>query len=211
MKGRSHAALVLAIIAATLLGLYGMDETAQSRFGRYLGWHHSNGGQDLGLAWGIKLYKEPEPEPVHPLRATYPELFATDAVVVAFGADWCPWCKAQARELKLPSVSYNILYVKVEEGGETGAAETSRWGELMDTLNLGSSIPVTVVFSKGEVVKVFYGFTKWDDIKPFAEKAKKNDKDDEEGHIRIGPLNIDWDDSGVDIDLQRHGRTRRRY
>jgi len=81
----------------------------------------------------------------------------------------------------------------------------------MDKLGLGSSIPVTVVFSKGEVVKVFYGYTKWDDIKPFAEKAKKNDKDDEESHIRIGTLNIDWDDSGVDIDLQRHGRTRRRY
>lgn len=142
------------------------------------------------------LYVKPQPKPDHPLKKDYPELFATEAVVVTFGADWCAACRRQALELRGPSHRYNILKVAVEdkEGKKT------KWSKLMDRLELGDTIPVTIVVSKGEALKTFYGFTPWGAIKPLAEKAKKNDN--ETDSIDIGPLHIDWDD-GVDIHFRR--------
>ena len=68
-------------------------------------------------------------------------------------------------------------------------------------LNLGRSIPVTVVIEHGEVMKTFIGNTSWRKIKPHAEKAKKNESDQTD-RVEIGPLRIDWSD-GVDIEFIR--------
>lgn len=140
------------------------------------------------------LYVKKKP---HPLQKEYPELFATEGIIVAFGADWCSACKRQGRELRGPAARYNILKVDVQDE----AGKPTKWGRLMETLELGKTIPVVIVVSKGEVVKVFYGFTPWAEIAPHAKKAKKNDSDDVDG-VDIGPLHIDWND-GVRIDWGR--------
>ena len=78
----------------------------------------------------------------------------------------------------------------------------------MSTWELGDTIPVTVVVSKGDVVKTFYGFTPWSEIKPHAEKAKKSDGDGKT-NVDIGPIHIDWDDDGnVNIDVRRNHEPR---
>ena len=90
--------------------------------------------------------------------------------------------------------------MEVEKDGQK-----TKWSKLMDQLELGDSIPVTIVVSKGEIQKVFHGFTLWADIKPHAEKAKKSD-DNEKNNIDIGPIHIDWDDDSVNVDRRRKPR-----
>lgn len=157
---------------------------------------------------GVDLYKKPDPldESSRKIKATHPELFATEAVIVIFGADYCVWCKRQALELKGPSINYNVIYYELEKDGEP-----TKHAALYEALGLTggeSAIPKIVVMEKGKITKTFIGFTDWSDIKPHAEKAKKNESDKTD-HIRIGPLNIDWTD-GVDIDW-RNQRNRRRH
>jgi thiol-disulfide isomerase/thioredoxin len=197
-----NAIAIFTIVAVVLFGVFGICQTVQNGLGGVVDVIDSNGGQ--GNVPEVDLYKKAEPKPVHPLKKEFPELFTTEAVVVAFGADWCGWCKAQARDLKGPSFRYNILYVKVDKDGKP-----TRWGKLADKLELGKSVPVTVVIEKGKVTKTFIGFTPWGEIKPHAQKAKKNDQDDEKNHIDIGPIHIDWDDDGVDINRHRRNRRRR--
>lgn len=151
----------------------------------------------------VDIYKKPTPKPEHPLKKEFPELFTTEAIVVTFSADWCVACRRQAIELRGPSERFNILRVKIEEENEKGETVPSRWGRLMDRLELGESIPVTIVVAKGEVLKTFYNYTPWATIRPHAEKAKKNA--DETDNIDIGPINIDWDD-GLNIDWRRNRR-----
>lgn len=194
-----NAIAIFTIVAVVLFGVFGICQTVQNGLGGVVDVIDSNGGQGDNVP-EVDLYKKRDRP--HPLKKKYPELFSTDAVVVSFGADWCGWCKAQARELKGPSLRFNILYVKVDEDGKP-----TRWGRLIDKLELGESVPVTVVIEKGKVTKTFIGFTPWAEIKPHAAKAKKNK--DGGGHIRIGPIHIDWDDDGVDIN--RHKRNKRRF
>lgn len=141
------------------------------------------------------LYVKPEP---NPLKADYPELFRTEAVVVAFGSPTCYACRKQAAALRGPSTRYNIL--KVDARDENG--KRTRWAELMDEWELGSMIPVVVVFDRetGKITKTFSGYTPWSKIKPHAAKAKKDDND-EKGHVDIGPIHIDWDDGDVNVDI----------
>ena len=188
---------ILAIVAVGLFSLCLVGQVNTFGLGDVVEASNPNVGQ--GHHVEADLYKKPKR---HPLQKVYPELFTTEAIVVAFGADWCPWCKVQARTLKGPSQRYNILYVKVED--EDG--NPTRWATLSNELELGSAIPVTVVIEKGEVKKVFHGHTPWAEIEPHAKKAKKNK--DQKNHIDIGPIHIDWDDDGIDIN--RHKRNKRR-
>lgn len=156
-----------------------------------------------GFPAEVDLYVKPETKP-HPLKKAFPELFTTEAVVVTFSAPWCGACRRQALELRGPSERWNILRVKIEETNkETGETVKTKWDRLMDKLELGDIVPVTIVVSKGEVLKVFHGYTPWATIKPHAEKAKKNDNETDD--IDIGPIHIDWDD-GLNIDWRRNRR-----
>jgi thiol-disulfide isomerase/thioredoxin len=146
----------------------------------------------------VDLYKRPKTltETQEKLKEVAPELFRTEAVIVVFGAEWCRYCKVQTRDLKVPSLAYNVIVYDIEKDNGPMIAEL---------LQVGRSIPVTMILEKGIMVKSFEGFTPWTQIKPHAEKAKKDDSDTE-GHVNIGPINIDWDDSGVDINLDREKR-----
>lgn len=203
MRRLSHAITILANVTIILVGLLVICSAVTVGLGYMVAADNPNGGQGGHVAEADLYIKNPKP-PEHPLQERFPELFATEAIVVSFGADWCGWCKAQARELKGPSFRYNILYVKIEDkDGDT------KWAELIKALKLGEdSVPVTAVICKGEVVKVFYGFTPWVEIKPHAGKAKKNEQD-ETNSIDIGPIHIDWDDDGVDINRHRRNRNRK--
>lgn len=162
---------------------------------------------DLESPAEVDLFKRPRPdgdkeetETQKALKKVAPELFRTEAVVVTFGAEWCRYCKAQIRDLRGPSLTYNVLAYDVEDEKGNGKA-------VADYLKIGRSVPVTCIIEKGRIVKSFEGFTPWATIKPHAKKAKKNDKD-QEGDLKIGPLNIDWDDNGVDINWDRERRRR---
>lgn len=144
------------------------------------------------------------------VKETHPELFQTEAVIVTFGAPWCRWCKAQIRDLRGPSLSHNVLVYDIEPDDEKKTEaqkeQAKKNAALLDLYELGRNIPVTVIIEKGKVVKTFYGFTPWGEIAPHAKKARKNDK--QKTHIDIGPIHIDWDDDGIDIDRNRRDKRR---
>lgn len=187
-----NAISTIAVVAVVLYGLSRVGSADPDRLESMVEIADQTRSGDDSIA-GVDLYVKQKP---HPLKKDYPELFATEAIVLTFSADWCAACRRQALELRGPSEQFNILRVKVEADNQK-----TRWSTLMDKLELGETIPVTIVVSKGEVTKTFYGYTPWSQIKPHAGKAKKNEKD-ETDHIDIGPIHIDWDD-GVDIDFRR--------
>lgn len=154
----------------TLAGLLLVCAAAAVGLGYMVGASDSRTGSGGFVAEETKLYKEPET--AHPLRKRFPEIFETEAVIVTFGADWCAACKRQSRALQGPSERYNVIKVDIEAKGKK-----TKWSALMDQLNLGRMIPVTVVFSKGEILKTFSGYTPWPKIKAYAEKAKKHEID----------------------------------
>ena len=79
---------------------------------------------------------------------------------------------------------------------------------LMERWGLGEQVPVTVIVDHGKVVKRFDGYVGWDEIKPHADKAKKNENEqaDSDG---FWFFRDPWGGSVVDLD--RQGRNRRRY
>jgi thioredoxin-like negative regulator of GroEL len=118
---------------------------------------------------GADLYVKPKP---HPLKASYPELFQAEAVILTFGASWCGPCARQEAAFLGHVKEYYILKVDVDE---------EKWAALKAKLGLGGGVPVTVILHKGEVVKEFRGFTPWDKIEPHAKKAKRPE-------VKAGPL-----------------------
>lgn len=197
MRKGLYAVAVFATLAASLLGLRLVYETSPGRLGQGLFGYRRDVGQNLE-ATGIRLYTRPDDE----FRIRYPEIFATDAVIVVFGADWCQWCKAQAAALTTPSKTYNILYWKIEDPN----GKSNKYSDLMDKWELGGAVPVTVLVERGKVVKTWTAFTPWEDLKPFVEKARKNEHEQKEGFI-IGPIN-GGDSIDIDLDGQRHSKRR---
>lgn len=213
MKGSKYAKVsTFCVVAlAILYGLFVVDETASRRLGEVFRGFHQNSGFDMEVAGGIQLYIGPDgnhgrpdtqPDEDRPEFRDYPEIQQTRALVIIFGAPWCQWCKAEGAALVEPSKEYNIVYADIENQDGTD----SRWGVLMERWNLGTSIPVTVVVEDGKVVKTFEGFTEWETIKPFAEKAKRNEDESKNGFV-ISPL-----DGGQfgNVDLGNQNRNRRR-
>lgn len=193
-----YAYFILAIAFATSINVFCFCEKDSYGLERGVFKTVSDDRQNSQVA-GADLYVKP-----HPLRKEFPELFATEAVVIAFGADWCTWCKHQAKELQTPSKEYYIFYVHIDETHK-GKTIPTRWGRLIDHYKLGFSVPVVAIIEKGEVKKAFLQYTPWSEIKPHAKKAKKNEKVDPKINIDIGPIHIDWDD-----DIKRQKRNRRR-
>jgi len=198
-----HYVRILTITAVTLLGLSWALGQGKDKLGALPPGFDSSLRQDLVPE--IDLYKRPDPdggltERQREIKAAAPELFKTEGVIVVFGAEWCRWCKAQVADLKGPSFKYNVLVYDLDE--EKGSL-------LADLLEVGDSVPVTMIVEKGVVTKTFLGFTPWAEIKPHAEKAAKNE-DDKKGSVNIGPIRIDWDTNGFNLDIERYRRSKRR-
>lgn len=128
---------------------------------------------------------------VSPRQRDFPELYSTEAVIVLFGSASCRPCQRTKVQLKPHAADYNMVFYDI--------SKSSQQYNLMKDLKLGSSVPVIAIIEKGKVKKVFQGYTPWDNVKPYATKAKKSDTDPV--NIRIGPLKIDIDDGDVDIHL----------
>lgn len=217
-----NAAIILTLVATIVFSLSDVHDAIGQidQMGALPPSVNQNDRSDCDETAEIDLYIKPEPIPdpdgqltetQKKVKASHPELFATEAVIVTFGAPWCRWCKAQVRELRGPSLTYNVLVYDIEAADDEKTEEEKNRAKenliLLDLYELGRTIPITVVIEKGVVVKTFYGFTPWGEIAPHAEKAKKNDK--QKTHIDIGPIHIDWDDGGIDID--RNKRDKRKH
>lgn len=167
-----NAYLILAVAFVVAFGIFGVHAKGQdgSRLGRVVDAVDPDGGQNPHQA-ERDLYVKPKPDvkPDHQLKKRYPELFGTEAVVLAFSSQSCAPCRRQKLALLGPSKGYNIL--KVDRRDDEG--ELTRWGELMETWELGTMVPVVVVVENGEVVKKFVGYTSWRKIKPHAAAALK--------------------------------------
>lgn len=206
--GVRRASTLLAALVVVLLSLFVMDEANSDRLGKVRRFVGEPPRSDVHLSGQtstprIRLYIAPDssPEPPDDGRregnSKYPEIFASNAVIVILGADWCQWCKEEAKELTGPSHEYNIFYANIDE---------ERWSSFMDEKQLGSSVPVTLLIERGEIVHTWNGYVPWTDILPLAGKAKKSGDEQKEGFI-IGPL--DGGD-GERLDLDQHQRNKRR-
>jgi thiol-disulfide isomerase/thioredoxin len=196
--GVRRASTFLAVACVVLLALFIVDEKAADRLGEVRRFFRSIAGQDSYEAEqeprpGIKLYRR-----TAPANSEYPEILAAKSLVVILGADWCQWCKEEAKELSGPSHEYNIFYANVDE---------ERWAKFMDDNALGLSVPVTLLIEDGRIVKTWNGYTPWAEIQPLAEKARKNEDEQKEGFI-IGPID-GGDGDRIDMDRQQRNRRRR--
>lgn len=199
-----YVTIILTIAIFTLAGLPGTSGQDVYNMGVLPPETNTDSGRDLAGPAEVDLYKKPGEdeeltEAQKALKKVAPELFRTEAVIVVFGAEWCRYCKVQARELRGPSQRYNVLVYDVED-------EKGNGKKVSELLEVGGSIPVTFIVEKGIVKKSFEGFTPWAQIKLHAKKAAKNE--DQKGDVNIGPLNIHWDLDGVDINWDRERRRR---
>lgn len=142
------------------------------------------------LSAQIDLFTRETNEQQKLLKQAAPDLYKVDAAIVVISAESCPPCRRQALELRGPSERYNIVIYKLDDGNQ---------GEKVAKILGITGTPTTLVLKQGEVTKTFIGYTPWAQIKPHAELAKKNEKD--QGGFRLGPIKIDWDDGDVNIDL----------
>jgi thiol-disulfide isomerase/thioredoxin len=194
-----NAFVVLAIVAAGLFGLPRLGEGQIHQLGAYPPGHYRYVGSDP-LPEGVKLYKRTTAEQ-RELAKTHPEIAAADCSIVVFGASWCVWCRTEVQEMEKAKAgdAYRIAILDIDE--EKNKTLMERWG-------LGDPVPVTVIVDRGKVVKRFDGYVGWDEIKPHADKAKKNENEqaDSDG---FWFFRDPWGGSVVDLD--RQGRNRRRY
>lgn len=205
-----HAITVSATIGAILLGLFVIHEADQSGLGNLRRFSRQTTRPNVYVAGQerpkIRLYYRPDEGrrvgPDNEFRNHYPEIFAARAAVIIFGADWCHWCKEQAKELTEPSHRYNIIYAKIDD--EKG--QPTRWGKLLDTWALGDSVPVTVLVENGKVTRTWKGYTAWPQLELAIEKAKKNENEQTPDFI-IGPID---GGGGERLDLERYRNNRNR-
>lgn len=199
-----NAFFVFATIAACILGLYIVDDAKPHGVKAIACSDGQNVKRCCDVSEKIQLYS---PDTRTDEEKKYPELWATDAIIVTFSAEWCGWCKQQAGILSGPSKAYYVFIAKIEEKDEIGRTVKTRWGELAEKWDV-SNIPVTFIVEKGKPVKRFDGYTAWSKIKPHAEKARRNEDDKKKG-FNIGPLRFDWDE-GVNVDWERRNRRSKR-
>lgn len=189
---------VLAIAASIVFALSSVciGQTQPEEFGGLPPTDPSNTRQDERAA-EVDLYKIDGSltDRQKAIKKTHPEIFKTEAVVIIIGMVDCAPCWRQRVELRGPRDLYNILYFPVNEKvrGEDGEEKVvdTKHAKLAELWEIGNTYPTVVVAEKGVITKTFLGYTPWGQIRPYAEKAKKNEKT--RFRIDIGPFHI-WDD-----------------
>jgi hypothetical protein len=165
MKGLNHVAAICAFAIVVCVGVSFSNEREQSRLVGVDEEICVDRRRDVCEVKGFQF------EQVDTVKRDFPELYSTEAVIAVFEAETCQPCKRTKTQLKPHAGSYNMVFYDV-------SSNPNHYKLMKETLKLGTFVPVVAIIEKGEVKKVFHGYTPWSKVKPYAKKAKKTKVDE---------------------------------
>lgn len=171
---------VLAIYAASLLGLLGFYQSAECQAWPPIDQYAKHGNPylaDTPTAGGIKLYIDTPAKPKDPRQAdkkAFSPLYEKgreEGTIIIFGTSWCGWCKMQMNAI--PD-GYRVLYVDTEnKTGPNWRALMTKWDIVHKVLDKEApTYPTSVVVVDGVPVHHWYGYKPFSTIQKHVGKAK---------------------------------------